>query len=262
MKKLNITKKFLYREYIINGKSSTQIAVEIGCSAPTIIKHLKINNIQTRTISEAKNPIILEILTVDFLYQEYVINKKSTVQIAKEIGCSGNTVRRKLIKYNIKIRTQSEARKLLEMTGKKASGYKDGRTLKIYYCIEEGCNNIINYDNWLKGNKRCQHCAKQGILSTFWQGGKSFEPYPISWTKILKESIRVRDNHQCHICGISEKNYYRKLDVHHIDYDKQNLNSENLITLCQSCHTQTNANREIYIEFFGILNTILREKLK
>ena len=31
-----------------------------------------------------------------------------------------------------------------------------------------------------------------GELSPTWDGGKSFEPYPISWTDDLKESIRKR----------------------------------------------------------------------
>jgi len=43
-----------------------------------------------------------DILTKNFLIQEYVTLKKSTRQIAKEIGCSPTIVGRYLIKYKIK----------------------------------------------------------------------------------------------------------------------------------------------------------------
>ena len=91
-----------------------------------------------------------------------------------------------------------------------------------------------------------------------WKDGVSFEPYPISWTKTLKKAIRERDNHRCQICGKSTKKNGRRLDVHHIDYDKNNLYPENLISLCKSCHMKSNYNRETYIEFFKILKEILK----
>jgi hypothetical protein len=42
-----------------------------------------------------------KVLTADFLHKEYVVNKKNYPQIAKEIGCSEESVRRYLIKFNI-----------------------------------------------------------------------------------------------------------------------------------------------------------------
>lgn len=77
-----------------------------------------------------------------------------------------------------------------------------------------------------------------------WKGGKSFEPYPLSWTKELKTFIRKRDNFTCCICN---KNGY---DVHHIDYNKENCSPDNLITLCRSCHAKTHHNREYWSEYF------------
>jgi len=77
-----------------------------------------------------------------------------------------------------------------------------------------------------------------------WKGGKSFEPYPTVWTKELKTRIRKRDGFTCFMCG--ENGY----DVHHIDYDKENCNPENLITLCRSCHAKTHHNRDSWLRFF------------
>ena len=75
-----------------------------------------------------------------------------------------------------------------------------------------------------------------GRLHWNWQGGKSFEPYSVDWTKTLKRSIRERDNYTCQICSCPQGD--EALSVHHIDKNKQNCNPDNLITLCRSCHTR------------------------
>ena len=81
-----------------------------------------------------------------------------------------------------------------------------------------------------------------------WKGGKSFEPYPITWNEKLRELIRKRDGRKCLVCGIPENGNHH--EVHHIDYDKENLDSKNLITLCRKCHSKTNYNRETWKWFF------------
>ena len=111
---------------------------------------------------------------------------------------------------------------------------------------------------WNKG-KKCPQISKtrkelfkKGKLKGFserdkhpnWQGGKSFEPYTTDWTITLKRAIRERDNYICQLCS-----QYGNI-VHHIDYNKKNCNSENLITLCRKCHIKTNYNREIWKKKF------------
>ncbi len=83
-----------------------------------------------------------------------------------------------------------------------------------------------------------------------WQGGKSFEPYSIKFNGALKRKIRKRDNYTCQECGWTQEQIGQKLDIHHIDYDKKNNKPENLISLCRSCHTQTNFSREDWTEYF------------
>ena len=98
------------------------------------------------------------ILTKDFLIKEYIVNKKSTYQIAKEIGCSHSNILNYLKKYNIKTRTQGEALKG-KYIGKKCYNYIDGRTYKTYYCKEMGCDNEITMITALYHGGRCQSCA-------------------------------------------------------------------------------------------------------
>ena len=94
-----------------------------------------------------------------------------------------------------------------------------------------------------------------------WQGGKSFEPYPLGWTKTFREQIRYRDKYKCQICGIPEIENCRKLAIHHIDYNKENINPENLISLCVFCHTKTNFNRDKWKEYFNAEDKICLHSL-
>ncbi len=75
-----------------------------------------------------------------------------------------------------------------------------------------------------------------------WKGGKSFEIYPKKF-KEMKYFIRFRDNLTCQNCGITEEEINKKLDVHHIDYNKRNNKPENLISLCRKCHSKTKGRR-------------------
>lgn len=91
----------------------------------------------------------------------------------------------------------------------------------------------------------CSLCSKLGQNNPNWKGGKSFEPYPIYWKETLKQSIRQRDGYICQICGKEPS-----INVHHIDYNKENCNPDNLITLCDVCHVKTNFNRDYWINYF------------
>jgi len=79
-----------------------------------------------------------------------------------------------------------------------------------------------------------------------WNGGSSTLPYPFGFNKVLKENIKKRDNHKCMICNKETQ----KLAIHHIDYNKDNIDLCNLISLCYSCHPKTNFNRENWVKFF------------
>ena len=89
-----------------------------------------------------------------------------------------------------------------------------------------------------------------GKRSNNWKGGISNQPYPFDFTKALKKLIRKRDNYKCQLCGCPQTECYHSLDVHHIDYDKENLKPSNLISLCQPCHMKTNWKRDFWMKLF------------
>jgi hypothetical protein len=93
-----------------------------------------------------------------------------------------------------------------------------------------------------------------------WKGGSSSYSYPTGWKKEFKEKIRNRDKNRCFLCRKEETN--KKLSVHHIDYDKNNLSPRNLISLCNKCHVRTNHNREHWITIFHDLLSNSGERLE
>jgi hypothetical protein len=115
----------------------------------------------------------------------------------------------------------------------------------------------------IQGKKYCLKCYniyRFGKESSNWQGGISLNPYPPEWTEKLRESIRTRDNHKCQCCGMTQEENCRALDIHHIDYDKDNCNESNLITLCHQCHLKSNFNRDYWYAFYSSKNKIKGEK--
>ena len=111
-----------------------------------------------------------------------------------------------------------------------------------------------NNPNYRNGNKI------SGGKNPNWKGGLAYQNYPMEFCKELKELIRIRDNHTCQYCGKPESDLRRKLNVHHIDYDKKNLLPKNLISLCDSCHSKTNFNRERWIKKLTLRTKRLENK--
>jgi len=88
--------------------------------------------------------------------------------------------------------------------------------------------------------------ANSGEGNGNWLGGLT--PYSTTYFK-ARDAIRDRDGHRCVICNVGENGH--RHDVHHIDYDKKNLDAKNLVTLCHFCHGKTNHNRETWRFLFG-----------
>src|SRR3990167_2330350 len=92
---------------------------------------------------------------------------------------------------------------------------------------------------------RCGSCSRKhnsGSRHYNWHGGISRFPYPFKFNEQLKSEIRERDRYICKICGMTQAQhlykYGSRLPIHHIDYNKSNLNSSNLLTVCLRCNIQ------------------------
>ncbi len=107
-------------------------------------------------------------------------------------------------------------------------------------------NSLIGYklENYHKQNCQCGVCKSKrfeinGKNHPSYINGSSFEIYPVDFYRI-RNRILERDNYICQIC------YLYGNVIHHIDYNKKNNIVDNLITLCNSCHSKTNYNRNYW----------------
>lgn len=95
---------------------------------------------------------------------------------------------------------------------------------------------------------------RQGKKHPNYCHGMGYAPYPLIFSIKFKLLIRQRDNFICQNCGITEtehkKNFNQSLHVHHIDYNKQNCNESNLITLCHLCNTKANGDRDYWFAYY------------
>lgn len=147
-------------------------------------------------------------------------------------------------------------------------GHTKGR--KNYYCSKicwESRSPKINihcdecgkeFYEW-KGNlNKHNYCSRECRIKNLrgekhpnWKGGFKIAKYTYEF-QIKKKKIRLRDGNKCILCSLYSfnSNNYPFLDIHHIDFNKQNNKDENLITLCHSHHSQTKKNRMIWQELF------------
>jgi len=161
-----------------------------------------------------------------------------------------------------------------------------GKKKDIYpsHINEEGnfCNHEC-YDKWNAKEKievTCKYCGKKkeilpykvnpkgiyfcnntcrgkwgslyntGENSSNWQGGISADPYCLvfkdkGWRSIIKERDidRFCWNPLCWGKGNCQT-------LHHINYDKKDCDLRNIITVCNSCNTRANGNREYWEAFY------------
>jgi hypothetical protein len=146
--------------------------------------------------------------------------------------------------------------------GKNNPAYIDGRSLGKYYCIDceiKGIKVEIGWQTWFEGSKKCRSCSAINKLKNpknhpNYLDGLDLSPYSSEFNSKLKEHARERDNYICQNCGMTEEEHLivvgTCLHCHHIDYNKQNSNINNLITLCNSCHVRSNYNRKYWEKYY------------
>jgi len=140
--------------------------------------------------------------------------------------------------------------------------YKNCEQKLEYKCLE-GHKHSISWHNWRSG-WRCPKCHHERLSTLFcgknhpfWKGGIACEPYCEIWIEPeFKQMILERDNYQCQnpdCWGTGNK-----LMRHHIDYNKKNCDPSNIITVCNSCNSRANFDREYWQKFY---KEIIKRKL-
>lgn len=180
-------------------------------------------------------------------------------------------------------KNQTSKTHFIDITGKKYGRLtvikSKGKTIqgKYIWLCKCDCGNIVNVvgASLIKGVTQSCGCLKKeivskmcGELSSQWKGGISFGPYCPKFNKAKKEEIREKYDRKCLICGKTEDETGQKLDIHHIDYRKdQGCGGRKwqLVPLCRSCHMKTNNNRtfwEFNIKWILAQRSFLERKSK
>ena len=234
--------------YEVGGHSASQIAWAYRCHRSSIHRTLKRQGVKGRTRRYFTDEEELEIIKI------YEVGGFSARQIAHAYGCVHSMIYRALDRQGAEMRDPNSSR--FKLNDEEASevgkiyevGFKSTTELAEAY----GMNHvtICNALERVGISRRAQSEALKGERNGRWEGGKSFELYPEEfWEK--REAIRERDGRVCQICGVHESQLDRRLDVHHIDGDKQNNDDHNLISLCRECHgkAEKGEDREYYAAF-------------
>jgi hypothetical protein len=127
--------------------------------------------------------------------------------------------------------------------------------------------------SWARDKRFCSKTCKAAAHSVEVSGsgngryvhGEHRRPYGSGWTKTLKKRVSDRDGGACRVCGRTEIDNGKKLCIHHIDYDKDNMSEGNLITLCKWCHGRMHGKVEERMKWKSALLSLLdgsREKIE
>jgi len=111
---------------------------------------------------------------------------------------------------------------------------------------------VLNYSIKLIG----KNAGEKNHLFNNWS---SLKPYTKDFNKKFKRAIKERDG-CCMLCNVSFEDLKllkRQVHIHHIDYNKLNSFPQNCISMCNSCHSKVNFNRNQWIVFF---QSLLKER--
>lgn len=144
-----------------------------------------------------------------------------------------------------------------------------GRTKEEYEYIQRQADKLTGrtkeeYDYLKRQSEKMK--SRTGELAPQWKEGVSFEPYCPKFDDDLKERVRLFFDRKCYICGKSEQEQIdemkkegkvpiRKLDVHHVNYNKDTCCDDSkplFVPLCRKCHMKTNQDKEYWEDFFTV----------
>ena len=147
-------------------------------------------------------------------------------------------------KIGLKRPDLAERNKLAGLTGalrgENNPRYKHGNSIKELKICQTCRKKFIGYRSRKYCSKKCGGIGRENhILRTCPICNKTFT--------IFKANERIV-NFCSRSCLGKSRIGEIKFSVHHIDHNKNNLNPENLISLCRNCHGRVNAHPELLCE--------------
>ena len=196
----------------------------------------------------------------DLIYDLYFNQKLSKYKIQEKLNISYGVIYNVFKRNEWQFRNKSEANsigKTLNLDKNKIYDFYINKRLTLNQVANKfncSVNAIKSHLTKYNIKKRTKSEALKGKNNPNWHGGITQIGYSYKFNRELREQIRNRDNHICQNCGMTEKEHLivrgRILDVHHVDYNKQNCKEDNLITVCCWCNTRANFNRDYWYAFY------------
>lgn len=245
--------EWLYDQYIAKNKTIQEISREINIKNETIKNWLVKFDISIKTISESRK----RMLEINEEYREFLSNIYTNVFSNYEPGFKGKSwseedkIRigedRKRF-FSIPENRNKQLEHLEKINNSEEVRNKISKILKLKYE-----NNELN--SWNAGlTSKDDFRILAGERHPLFNNWSSLGEYGVEFNKELKDKIIKKDGYCCQECGKTNKQHKKDsnktLAIHHIDYDKNNSNENNLISLCFSCHAKTNFNREYWENYF------------
>ena len=271
-----ITKEFLLENYVKNGDTLKDIADRFGVTPSAIRYYTQKHDIpmrdptkhtekQKRRSSETKKKNYASGKTVTW---NLGLNKETNTSIMRGGKKASETKKKQFASGEVSnwwkgkdyalVVGEKRLKEISEETSTRMKEHwknnvhpKKGKTIPHPdFCQCPFCRSsrgeCVGTDNNFYGKthsdefKKWKSESQIGDKNHMWKGGVSFDPYPEEFNPVLKRKIRERDNYTCLLCKTHGTH------VHHIDYDKDNCEESNLVTLCGACHGKTNADRDYW----------------
>lgn len=131
---------WLTAAYVTDGRSTSDIAAELGCSPAAVTAALRRHGIEVRGRGQARRFDKLE--DVDWLKGRYVDDEASSADIAAELGCHPNSVLDALARHGIERRTTYVSSADLDDVGWLTDRYIDRNWSTTRIAAEVGCSAV------------------------------------------------------------------------------------------------------------------------
>lgn len=192
-----------------------------------------------------------QVLDKDWLYQKYITEGLSMVDIGRMVDRDPKTILHWMRKYEIPTRPRGA---LENFKGRRVTHRVHSEDTKRKISEQSRARGAVPYlRNGVHFNK-----GKRGAVVANWKGGITPERQAFYRSGEWKTAVKIvwaRDNATCQRCNMDHRTLdrkspdYRKFHVHHIvSFAVKELRADpdNLVLLCRSCHlfVHSKENRE------------------
>jgi hypothetical protein len=99
---------WLFEQYVTEGRSTSAIGSDLGCSGRAVRYALEWHDIPRR-LPVRRSSRYWQLNDAQWLHRRYVVERSSLLAIARDVGCDRTTLRLALARHDIPIRPYPQA---------------------------------------------------------------------------------------------------------------------------------------------------------